>query len=137
MKKFAYPLSEEAPENVRTAQGKTLAELTLESILSGEVKQQDFAITPEVLFHQANVARASGRERLAENFERAAEMINVPNGMLIETYELLRPGRASTAEVLFERARLFREQFGAERMAAFIEEAARAYERRSLFRARY
>lgn len=137
MTKAQYPISEEAPESVRNARGRTLDDLTLEKVLSGEVTQRDFGITRSALHHQASVARDSERNSLAENFDRAAEMIDIPDDVLIETYELLRPGRAETLEKLMERAALFRDRYGAVKMAAFIEEAAHAYKRRMLFKKRY
>ena len=55
----------------------------------------------------------------------------------MRAYEVLRPGRAkSRAEILAVAATL-RDDHGAERIAAFMEEAAEVYERRGLFRFRY
>jgi propanediol dehydratase small subunit len=132
-----YPISEKAPEQIRSATGKPMTELTLENVLDRKADQRDFAITEQSLLLQAEVARSSQRHSLAENLERASEMVAIPDALLLDTYELLRPGRAESAHVLLARAALFREQFAAERMAAFLEEAAQAYERRSLFRRRY
>ena len=44
---------------------------------------------------QAGIARAAGRDRLALNLERAAELVAVPQDVILETYEMLRPGRLS------------------------------------------
>jgi propanediol dehydratase small subunit len=55
----------------------------------------------------------------------------------MRAYDLLRPGRARTREELFAMARELREGYGAETVAAFIEEAAEVYERRGLFRFRF
>jgi propanediol dehydratase small subunit len=52
-------------------------------------------------------------------------------------YELLRPGRAPDKSRLMAAAQRLREEFGAERLAAFLEEAADVYDRRGLFRFRY
>jgi propanediol dehydratase small subunit len=52
-------------------------------------------------------------------------------------YEVLRPGRAQSPEALFAAARELREQYGAEGMAAFLEEAAAVYEKRGLFKRRF
>ncbi|MFC3074338.1 diol dehydratase small subunit [Shinella pollutisoli] len=137
MSDIPYPISENAPDRLRSAKGRPFAELTLDNVLDGSVDHGDFSITEDALRYQAEVARRACRGTLADSFERAAEMVKVPNAILMETYELLRPGRAESADLLFERARLLREEFGAERMALFIEEAANAYIRRSLFRRRY
>ena len=55
----------------------------------------------------------------------------------MEVYELLRPGRARKRADLEAAASRLRQEFGAERMAAFVEEAAEVYDRRGLFTFRY
>jgi propanediol dehydratase small subunit len=137
MSDISYPVMDSAADKLTTATGKKLSDLTLENVLNGTVTAADFAITREALLLQAEVARLASRRALAENFERASELVGVPNETIFEIYELLRPGRAASAEVLQERARHMRDVHGAHRIAAFIEEAAAAYERRSLFRRRY
>ncbi|HEV7247871.1 MAG TPA: diol dehydratase small subunit [Shinella sp.] len=132
-----YPLSEKAPELVRTTTGLALDEFTLEAVLDGRVGVSDLAITPEVLRLQAGIARSAGRDKLADNFERAAELVAVPQDLLLSTYELLRPGRAGSAAVLHERAEALRKEFGAEHIATLIEEAADVYDRRGLFSKRF
>lgn len=132
-----YPVAERAPEQVHTPTGKPLSALTLEAVLSGEVGAGDVAITPEALLLQARIARAAGRTTLAENFERAADLVRVPQDLILDTYELLRPGRARDAQQLLDRAAQLRRDYGAERVAALIEEAAAVYTRRGLFVKRY
>lgn len=132
-----YPLSEKAPELVRTTTGLALDDFTLEAVLEGRVGPADLAITPEVLRLQAGIARAAGRDKLAENFERAAELVALPQDLLLSTYELLRPGRADSSDVLRRRAGMLREEFGAEHIAMLIEEAADVYDRRGLFSKRF
>lgn len=137
MSDIFYPVMDSAADRLTTATGKKLSDLTLENVLAGTVTAADFSITREALLLQAEVARMASRRSLAENFERASELVGVPNETIFEIYELLRPGRAASAEVLRERARHMRDVHGANRIAAFLEEAAAAYERRSLFRRRY
>lgn len=132
-----YPLSEKAPELVRTATGLALNDFTLAAVLEGRVGPADLAITPEVLRLQAGIAKAAGRDKLAENFERAAELVALPQDLLLSTYEILRPGRADSADVLRERAGMLRKEFSAEHIATLIEEAADVYERRGLFSKRF
>jgi propanediol dehydratase small subunit len=132
-----YPLAERRPELIQGPRGKALSEITLEAVLQGEVALADMRITPQALRLQAEVARAAGRATLAENFERAAELVGVPQAAIMEVYELLRPGRASSVDELRAAARMLREQHGAARMAAFVEEAADTYEARGLFRRRF
>ncbi|SCW69438.1 diol dehydratase small subunit [Ancylobacter rudongensis] len=132
-----YPVAEKAPERVKTPTGKPLSALTLEAVLAGEIGAEDIAITPEALMLQAKIARAAGRATLAENFERAADLVGVPQELILDTYELLRPGRAGSAQELLDRAALLRRDYGAERVATLIEEAAAVYTRRGLFVKRY
>lgn len=74
-----YPLATRHPEWVKTATNKTLDDLTLENVLSDRVTAQDMRITPETLRMQAAIAQDAGRDRLAMNFERAAELTAVPD----------------------------------------------------------
>lgn len=129
-----YPLSERAPERVGGARGKALDELSMEAVLTGDVTIEDLRITPGALRAQTEIARAAGRPTLAANFERAAELVDVPQSVIMETYEMLRPGRARTRRDFIERAEMFRRDHGAERIAAFLEMAAEIYHRRGLLK---
>jgi propanediol dehydratase small subunit len=132
-----YPLAQQRPDLVKGARGKTLDDITLANVVAGDIEMDDLRITPEALLAQAEIARAAGRPTLAANFERAAEMVKVPQEVIMEVYELLRPGRAKDRSALAAAANRLREDFGAETLAAFLEEAAEVYERRGLFRFRY
>jgi glycerol dehydratase small subunit/propanediol dehydratase small subunit len=132
-----YPLAEKRADEIRGKRGKTLAELSLEKVVAGEVTIEDLRITPDALHAQADIARSAGRPRLAQNFERAAELVGVPQDEIMAVYELLRPGRAQDKQQLLEAAHRMRRSFAAEKIAAFIEEAAEVYEMRGLFRKRY
>jgi len=132
-----YPLAETQPDAVTGPRGKRLSEITLDAVLDGSVTMEDLRITPEALRAQAEIARDAGRATLAENFERAAELVDVPQDVIMQVYELLRPGRARTKQQLLDAARMLRETHGAQRMADFIEEAAHAYEARGLFTFRF
>ena len=76
------------------------------------------------------MARAAGREPLAESLERAAELALVPDDELLEIYTALRPGRSTAAQLEAWAARL--DGYAAERTAAFVREAAAVYEQRGL-----
>jgi propanediol dehydratase small subunit len=132
-----YPLAENRPEIVRGKRGKSVDEITLQALLEDRVALEDLRITSTALRQQAEIARAAGRETLAANFERAAELVDVPQDAIMRIYELLRPGRAQTPAELLAAAKELRDQYGAERMAAFVEEAAAVYERRGLFKKRF
>lgn len=132
-----YPLSEKRPELISGQRGKKLSDITLDALVSGEVQMEDLRITSEALHYQADIARAAGRPTLAENFERGAELVGVPEEVIMEIYELLRPGRAAERSVLIEAAKRLRRDYGAAKLADFIEEAADVYERRGLFTYRF
>ncbi len=132
-----YPLAEKRPELVRGRRGKGIEEVTLDAVMAGEATMADLTITPEMLRLQADIARSAGRPRLAENLERAAEMADVPQDVIMAVYELLRPGRARSTADLAAMASTLRTTYKAERLASFIEEAAQVYEKRGLFTFRY
>lgn len=132
-----YPVSDNAPEQAVSASGMPLADLTLDAVVSRRIGAGDIRISADVLRLQANIARAAGRDRLALNLERAAELVAVPQDVILETYEMMRPGRISDPRLLTERAEVLRRDYGAHTIAALIDEAVAVYERRNLFRRRY
>lgn len=132
-----YPVAEKAPERILTPTGKPLCDLTVEAVLAGRIKPEDISITPEALLLQADIARSVDRHALARNFERAADLVPVPQELILETYEMLRPGRAESAAALRERAAMLRRDYQAPHIAKLIEEAADVYERRGIFTKRY
>ena len=132
-----YPIAEKHASQVKGARGKSLADITLDAVLGGDITIEDLRITPQALEAQADVARSAGRSRLADNFLRAADLVAVPQDVIMRAYELLRPGRAKSKADLLAMAKLMREDHKAERIAAFIEEAADVYEQRGLFTKRY
>ena len=132
-----YPLAETRPGQVKGKRGKTLPEISLDAVLDGSIGMEDLRITPAALQAQAEIAKAAGRPTLAQNFERAAELVDVPQDFIMQVYELLRPGRAASKQPLLDAAKTLRQTYGASRMAGFVEEAAEVYERRGLFTFRY
>ncbi len=132
-----YPLAEKRPELIEGRRGKRLDDITLEALVAGDVALEDLRITAAALELQAEIARAAGRPMLAQNFERSAELVDVPQEVLMQIYELLRPGRAKDKAPLLAAARMLREKYGATAMARFVEEAAEVYERRGIFTRRY
>jgi propanediol dehydratase small subunit len=132
-----YPLAEKRPEIVRGKRGKGLDEITLEAVLEDRVTLEDLRITAAALRQQAEIARAAGRNTLAANFGRGAELVDVPQDTIMRIYELLRPGRAQSQEELLAAARELRDQYGAKVLVTFVEEAAAVYEQRGLFKKRF
>lgn len=135
--KSDYPLAEKHADKIRGGRGKTLADVTLDAVLTDDATIEDLRITPQALLNQAEISRSAGRPRLGDNFARAAELVNVPQEVIMQTYELLRPGRAKDKAQLLEAAMNLRKTYGAELIADFIEEAAAVYEQRGLFLKRF
>ena len=132
-----YPLAETRSDKIRGQRGKSLDDITLDAVMAGKVTMEDLRITPQALADQAEISRAAKRPTLALNFERAAELVGVPQDFIMSSYEMLRPGRAKSKEQLLDVAKTFRQTYKAGRMAKFIEEAADIYERRGLFTYRF
>ena len=78
----------------------------------------------------AQAAAPGGYRQLGENLRRAAELTGLPNDRVFEIYAMLRPGRASVAELHDLAADLRRQNMS--RVAAFIVEAAEAYGKRGV-----
>lgn len=125
-----YPLGTRRPDLVTTTAGVSVDDITLDAARAGRIVAPDLRATPETLRLQAEVAAAQGRTQLAENLDRAAELAAVPDDVLLDVYTALRPGRATAGELELWALRL--EEFGAERTAAFVREAAAAYAERGL-----
>lgn len=128
-----YPLSEKRPELLKTPTGKTLNDITLKGVLNGDVTPEDVRISPETLELQAQIADSMGRKPLAANLRRAAELVSVPDGRILEIYNALRPYRSTKAE-LFAIADELEQKYGAKVNAAFVREAADVYETRNRLR---
>ena len=132
-----YPVGEKQPDLVQTRNGHPLRDLTLDNLLTGNVTASDFGITAEGLRLQAEVAEKAGRSNLAQNLRSGAELVEIPDTVLLEFYELLRPGRAQNADKLRAAANQLRDTYGAKETASLIEEAALVYERRGVFQRRF
>jgi len=132
--KTDYPLAAKRPELVTTPTGKTLKDITLDKVVSGEIKSEDVRITGETLELQAQVAESVGRPQFARNLRRAAELTKVPDDRILEIYNALRPYRSTKAELLAIAEEL-ETKYQAKVNAALVKEAADVYERRGRLRA--
>jgi propanediol dehydratase small subunit len=128
-----YPMAFKRPELVKTATGKSLADITLDAVVSGAVKAEEIRITPQTLEYQAQIGESIGRPQFARNLRRAAEMTTVPDERILEMYNSLRPNRSTKAELLAIADEL-ESKYGAKVCAAFVREAAGVYERRGVLK---
>jgi propanediol dehydratase small subunit len=130
MAELTYPLAAGARDAVRTAGGKTVADITLDEVVSGRIGAEDVAVAADTLLLQATFAEEGGNPQLAENLRRGAELTAFSDDELLRFYEALRPGRSSAEELDSLAATL--EERGAARSAALVREARAAYMRRGL-----
>ena len=118
---------------VRSASGRTLDELNIEAIRAGELTAEDFRISGQTLYRQADAAEAAGYWQLAENLRRAAELTGISNQEVLDIYNALRPGR-STYNELIALANRLENDLNAPLTAAFVREAAEVYQERGILR---
>lgn len=128
-----YPLATKIPNLIKTPTGKKLEDITLESVVSQDIKPEDIRISKETLEMQAQIAEGMNRNAIARNFRRAGELISVPDERILEMYNALRPFR-STKEELLKIADELENVYDAKVNADFIREAAEVYEVRKKLR---
>jgi propanediol dehydratase small subunit len=128
-----YPLIEYAADTLRAASGRSLDDVTLETVETGELELADVQISGATLRAQADIAQQAGYTGLAENLVRAAELTAVPNDELLHMYDALRPGRATYDELIALSTRL-EAQYYAPENARLVRAAAEAYLARGLVR---
>lgn len=126
-----YPLGESEQAAITSKTGKKLTDITLDEVKKGHITSDDIKISKEMLHKQGQVALEAGNPPMASNFERAGELVDVPDDVILAMYNKLRPNRATRQELL-EMARELRERYGAEECAVLVEEAAAIYEKRGI-----
>ncbi len=128
-----YPLGEKRQEWLKTPTGKSIGEITLEAVLNGNIKPEDIRISAETLLLQGEIATKSNRATMTKNFQRASELVAVPDERILEIYNALRPNRSSKEELL-EIANELEHKYSAKVNADFLREAAETYEERGKLR---
>ncbi|MBW2201737.1 MAG: diol dehydratase small subunit [Deltaproteobacteria bacterium] len=114
-----------------TFSGRSVDELSIQGILSGDLKAEDFRIHGETLNHQARVSEEAGYTQLAENLRIAAELTHMSNEEILDIYNTLRPRRTSYKEMI-DMAERLQNEFTAPLTAAFVREAAAVYLKRGI-----
>src|SRR5699024_6894524 len=122
-----YPIANKHPEWVKTPTGKSFNDITLQGVLDGTVTAQDVRISSDILKAQGAIASDAGRPAIKKNFDRAAELVVVPDEMIFEIYNALRPYRSTKME-LNEIADRLENEYNAKINATFVREAADLYE---------
>lgn len=126
-----YPLGEHEKDSIRSRTGKKLSQITLEEIKRGNVTADDIKISKEMLFKQGEVAKEAGNPEMANNFARASEMVDVPDEVLLDMYNKLRPNRSTKLELVMM-AKELAEKYNALNCAKLVLEAAEIYEKRGI-----
>ena len=116
---------------IYTFSGRSIDELNVQGILSGELTAEDFRIHGERLNHQAKVADEAGYNQLAGNLRQAAELTHMSNEEILEIYNTLRPRRTSYTEMIAMADRLENEK-KAHLTASLLREAAEVYLKRGI-----
>jgi len=124
---------ENAADTLHATSGRSVNAIDLDAVARGELSPADLQISPEALRAQATVAADAGFRQLAENLMRAAELTAVPNAELLRMYEILRPGRATEAELQTLAATL-ETAYQAPRNAQLVREALQVYLQRGLLK---
>ena len=126
-----YPLGEHERDRITSRTGKKLDELSLDEVRKGHVAPDDIKISAEMLRAQGEVADQAGNAPMKKNFERAAELTNVPDDVILRMYNKLRPNRATQTE-LARMAEELLEKYQAPNCAKLVLEAAEVYEKRGI-----
>lgn len=126
-----YPLSLNRQDLLFTPNGKSIADITMDAVMSGDVTASDLRITPETLRLQAQIAEKVGRKPLGANLRRAAEMTAISDERVLQIYNALRPNASTKAE-LDAIAEELETEYGATMLAGLVREAADVYERRDI-----
>lgn len=115
---------------IRSYSGRPIEEVTVESVVAGELSADDLRIHPDTLREQAEIAAKHGNPQLAANLCRAAELTVVSDKRLLEIYEALRPHRSTERDLEVIAQEL--DALGATLTATMVREAREAGIRRGL-----
>ena len=126
-----YPIGEHEKEKITSRTGKKLTDITLDEVMKNRVSADDIKISKEVLKAQGQVAREAGNDPMEKNFERAAELVDVPDDVILKMYDKLRPNRSTKLELVLMAQELL-EKYNARNCARLVMEAAEVYEKRGI-----
>ncbi len=126
-----YPLGQSEADTITSRTGKKLSEITLEEVRRGNVTADDIKISSEQLRRQGSVAAENDNPQMQANFERAAELVNVPDDVILTMYNKLRPNRSTKRELVLMAQELL-EKYQAPHCAKLVLEAAEVYEKRGI-----
>ena len=126
-----YPLGEYEKDSIKSKTGRKLTEITLDEVIKGHISSDDIKISKETLKAQGQVAKENGNEPMEKNFERAAELVDVPDDVILKMYDKLRPNRSTKLELVLMAQELI-EKYNAKNCAKLVMEAVEIYEKRGV-----
>ena len=126
-----YPLGEYEKDKITSKTGKRLTDITLGEVMKNHVSSDDIKISKETLKAQGQIAKEAGNDPMEMNFARAAELVDVPDDVILKMYDKLRPNRSTKAELL-AMAQELSEKYNAQNCAKLVLEAAQVYEKRGV-----
>ena len=126
-----YPLGKNEADTITSRTGKKLSQITLDEVKRGNVTADDIKISSEMLKRQGQVAKEADNPQMQANFDRAAELVNVSDDVILNMYNMLRPNR-STKKQLILLAQELLEKYQAPHCAKLVLEAAEIYEKRGI-----
>ena len=126
-----YPLGQNEAETITSKTGKKLSQITLEEVKRGNLTAEDIKISAEMLKRQGQVAREADNPQMEANFERASELVDVPDDVILKMYDKLRPHRSTKKELVLMAQELL-EKYHAPHCAKLVLEAAEIYDKRGI-----
>ena len=128
---MSYPLGKNEADTITSKTGKKLSQITLDEVKKGNLNAEDIKISAEMLKRQGAVAAEADNPQMEANFERAAELVNVPDDVILNMYNKLRPNRATKTELVLMAKELL-EKYQAPHCVKLVLEAAEVYEKRGI-----
>ena len=125
----SYPLGQNEADTITSKTGKKLSDITLDEVKRGNVQAEDIKISPEMLKRQGQVAKEADNPQMEANFQRASELANVPDEVILNMYNKLRPNRSTKTELVLMAQELL-EKYSAPHCAKLVLEAAEIYEKK-------
>ena len=95
-----YPLGQYEADSITSRTGKKLSEITLDEVKKGNITAVDIKISKEMLRRQGEVASENDNPAMAANFQRASELVDVPDEVILQMYNKLRPNRSTKLELV-------------------------------------
>lgn len=126
-----YPLGQNEADTITSKTGKKLSQITLDEVKRGNVTAEDIKISAEMLKRQGQVAASVDNPQMEANFQRASELTGVPDAVILEMYNKLRPNRSTKGD-LVRMAQELLEKYHAPHCAKLVLEAAEIYEKRGI-----